>query len=143
MVPHTEDNPPDVRVQPRKFGILIPRAAISLRQSTLKIGGQVQSHLLQRKPDPSRCRYCCWHWTPDRLEPNCPEQNLFVRVVRKVRKLARVATLYNFLRVREYSVTRSSVELRPPSRQRPARARIIETGQVRPVDLEIKHIPRP
>ena len=45
-------------------------------------------------------------------------------------------------------LTRSSVEPRPPSRQGPARARIVETAQVRPGDLEGKPtshiaIPRP
>jgi hypothetical protein len=35
------------------------------------------------------------------------------------------------------------VELRPPSRQRPARAQIVETAQVRPGDLDRNPIPRP
>jgi hypothetical protein len=41
------------------------------------------------------------------------------------------------------ALTRSSVELRPPSRQRPARAQIVETAQVRHGDLDRKPIPRP
>jgi hypothetical protein len=42
-----------------------------------------------------------------------------------------------------WPLTRSSVELRPPSRQRPARVRIVETAQMRPGDLEGKSVPRP
>ena len=44
------------------------------------------------------------------------------------------------LRCHDPSLTRSSVELRPPSRQRPKRAWIVETAQVRPGYLEGKPI---